>query len=116
MADGRLKFTVPRRGAAIVDRKHRVAVLNYQLMEQAFLVCADPLIAHHLRRRTAVDIHNQRYLSARHSLRWEKQMTIQLSAIFSLEFKGFGSNKTEVVHAPRIPERLAWSSSCGARC
>src|SRR2546429_9791571 len=83
-------------------------------MKESFIMRTGPLIAHNLRRRPTIDIDDQRNLSTRLPSWREKQLAVEILAIFSLKFKSLGSVQAKIISFSRIPYR-ATRPACAPR-
>jgi len=82
-----------------------------QYARQDFIERAGHVFAHHLRRRTAVDVHNQRNLRASVGVRGQQQTAIERGAIVRFEFQVLWLAQAVVVDfVLRVPNRLTVST------
>src|SRR2546427_10469601 len=117
MANGSLEFAVASRGAAIVNRENSKTLASHDVIEE--LSRAAPALQHNLRRRPAVDIHDQRNLAAGRSfsswsIRGKKQAAVKNGSILRLEFHKLRGNQSIIDNAARLPNRSARATH-GAR-
>ena len=86
MSDRGLKFAVAARGSAIVDGENRET-----LPRQNFIKRIRRFFQHGLRRRSAVDIHDQRNFAAGRGIRRQQQSSVKSGAIVRFELQKFRS-------------------------
>src|SRR5207249_12305715 len=105
MPDCRLKLAIPSRSPAIVHRKNSEPFACHDLIEQR--TRPSPAFEYKLRRRTAVNIHDQRNLAVGRGVGRKQQPPIQSRSILRLEFQKLLRRQAIVSYASRLPYWIA---------